>query len=172
MSELSQELVHLVWGKKAGPGGLADTIFCRWAQGFVYSESESTALEQFEGGPCAVIAPVQAFLLKKLFTCEKSSWRECQEEEQKNLLCHTLCDILEMACSDNSESYSLATWIRGKTTEETASISESPVESSHQEEQPLLSLLFQAPHLLSVCFLLLFQMLSFCCSIPSSIRVK
>lgn len=41
-----------------------------------------------------------------------------------------------MACSDNSESYSLATWIRGKTTEETASISESPAESSRQEEQP------------------------------------
>lgn len=41
-----------------------------------------------------------------------------------------------MACSDNSESYCLATWIRGKTTEETASISESPAESSHQEEQP------------------------------------
>lgn len=41
-----------------------------------------------------------------------------------------------MACSDNSESYCLATWIRGKTTEETAGISESPAESSHQEEQP------------------------------------
>ncbi|XP_065522551.1 ubiquitin carboxyl-terminal hydrolase MINDY-3 isoform X4 [Lathamus discolor] len=136
MSEAGQELVHLVWGKKAGPRGLADTIFCRWAQGFVFSESESTALEQFEGGPCAVIAPVQAFLLKRLFTSEKSNWRDCPEEDQKNLLCHTLCDILEMACSDNSESYSLATWIRGKTTEETASISESPAESSHQEEQP------------------------------------
>ncbi|KAK4828135.1 hypothetical protein QYF61_023933 [Mycteria americana] len=122
MSEASQELVHLVWGKKAGPRGLADTIFCRWAQGFVFSESESTALEQFEGGPCAVIAPVQV--------------SDLSEEEQKNLLCHTLCDILEMACSDNSESYSLATWIRGKTTEETASISESPAESSRQEEQP------------------------------------
>ncbi|KAF4800624.1 family with sequence similarity 188 member A [Turdus rufiventris] len=92
MSEAGQELVHLVWGKKAGPRGLADTIFCRWAQalefisdvygslsdlfsnplevesydfhlerkvGFVFSDSESTALEQFEGGPCAVIAPVQ-----------------------------------------------------------------------------------------------------------------
>ncbi|NXW54296.1 MINY3 hydrolase, partial [Eurystomus gularis] len=104
--------------------------------GFVFSESESTALEQFEGGPCAVIAPVQAFLLKRLFASEKSTWRDCPEEEQKNLLCHTLCDILEMACSDNSESYSLATWIRGKTTEETASISESPAESSRQEEQP------------------------------------
>ncbi|KAM7122493.1 ubiquitin carboxyl-terminal hydrolase MINDY-3 isoform 6-T8 [Ciconia maguari] len=107
-------------------------LVCR----FVFSESESTALEQFEGGPCAVIAPVQAFLLKRLFTSEKSTWRDCPEEEQKNLLCHTLCDILEMACSDNSESYSLATWIRGKTTEETASISESPAESSRQEEQP------------------------------------
>uniref|UniRef100_A0A8C4UCE1 Ubiquitin carboxyl-terminal hydrolase MINDY n=1 Tax=Falco tinnunculus TaxID=100819 RepID=A0A8C4UCE1_FALTI len=136
MSEAGQELIHLVWGKKAGPRGLADTIFCRWAQGFVFSESESTALEQFEGGPCAVIAPVQAFLLKRLFTSEKSTWRDCPEEEQKNLLCHTLCDILEMACSDNSESYSLATWIRGKTTEETASISEGPAESSRQEEQP------------------------------------
>ncbi|NWZ76757.1 ubiquitin carboxyl-terminal hydrolase MINDY-3 isoform X1 [Parus major] len=135
MSEAGQELVHLVWGKKAGPRGLADTIFCRWAQGFVFSDSESTALEQFEGGPCAVIAPVQAFLLKRLFTSEKSTWRDCPEEEQKNLLCHTLCDILEMACSDNSESYCLATWIRGKTTEETASISESPAESSRREEQ-------------------------------------
>lgn len=61
---------------------------------------------------------------------------DLSEEDQKNLLCHTLCDILEMACSDNSESYSLATWIRGKTTEETASISESPAESSRQEDQP------------------------------------
>ncbi|OXB84697.1 UNVERIFIED_CONTAM: hypothetical protein H355_001174 [Colinus virginianus] len=77
MSEVGQELVHLVWGKKAGPRGLADTIFCRWAQGFVFSESESTALEQFEGGPCAVIAPVQAFLLKRLFASEKSTWRDC-----------------------------------------------------------------------------------------------
>lgn len=27
--------------------------------GFVFSEDEQTALKQFEGGPCAVIAPVQ-----------------------------------------------------------------------------------------------------------------
>nr|XP_020662308.1 ubiquitin carboxyl-terminal hydrolase FAM188A [Pogona vitticeps]XP_020662309.1 ubiquitin carboxyl-terminal hydrolase FAM188A [Pogona vitticeps]XP_020662310.1 ubiquitin carboxyl-terminal hydrolase FAM188A [Pogona vitticeps]XP_020662311.1 ubiquitin carboxyl-terminal hydrolase FAM188A [Pogona vitticeps] len=136
MAELGQEVVHLVWGKKPGSQGLGDTIFCRWAQGFVFSESESTALEQFEGGPCAVIAPVQAFLLKKLFSWEKSAWRQCQEEEQKNLLCHTLTEILEMACSDHSESYCLATWQKRKTAEESASISESPAESSHQEEQP------------------------------------
>lgn len=31
-------------------------------EGFVFSENEHTALEQFEGGPCAVIAPVQVLL--------------------------------------------------------------------------------------------------------------
>ncbi|XP_006497588.1 ubiquitin carboxyl-terminal hydrolase MINDY-3 isoform X6 [Mus musculus] len=79
MSEVTKELLELVWGTKSSPG-LSDTIFCRWTQGFVFSESEGSALEQFEGGPCAVIAPVQAFLLKKLlFSSEKSSWRDCSE---------------------------------------------------------------------------------------------
>nr|XP_036857552.1 ubiquitin carboxyl-terminal hydrolase MINDY-3 [Manis javanica] len=133
MSELTKELVELVWGTKSSPG-LSDTIFCRWTQGFVFSESEGSALEQFEGGPCAVIAPVQAFLLKKLlFSSEKSSWRDCPEEERKELLCHTLCDILESAC-DSSGPYCLVSWLRGKTTEETASISGSPAESSCQVE--------------------------------------
>lgn len=31
--------------------------------GFVFSEDEKTALEQFEGGPCAVIAPVQVLII-------------------------------------------------------------------------------------------------------------
>ncbi|XP_032281477.1 ubiquitin carboxyl-terminal hydrolase MINDY-3 isoform X2 [Halichoerus grypus] len=134
MSELTKELMELVWGTKSSPG-LSDTIFCRWTQGFVFSEAEGSALEQFEGGPCAVIAPVQAFLLKKLlFSSEKSSWRDCPEEERKELLCHTLCDILESACCDNSGSYCLVSWLRGKTTEETASISGSRAESSCQVE--------------------------------------
>lgn len=34
--------------------------------GFEFSEVEPTALVQFQGGPCGVIAPVQAFLLKIL----------------------------------------------------------------------------------------------------------
>ncbi|XP_070623512.1 ubiquitin carboxyl-terminal hydrolase MINDY-3 [Erythrolamprus reginae] len=133
MAELEQ-MITLVWGKKTSHG-LADTIFFRWAQGFMFSDAESTALEQFEGGPCAVIAPVQAFILKKIFTCEKSTWRQCQEEEQKNLLCQALCEILEMTCSDQSESYCLAIWQRGNPVEDTANISESSAESSHQEEQ-------------------------------------
>ncbi|GAB5573316.1 ubiquitin carboxyl-terminal hydrolase MINDY-3 isoform X2 [Prionailurus iriomotensis] len=114
MSELTKELMELVWGTKSSPG-LSDTIFCRWTQGFVFSESEGSALEQFEGGPCAVIAPVQ--------------------EERKELLCHTLCDILESACCDNSGAFCLVSWLRGKTTEEqTAGISGSPAESSCQVE--------------------------------------
>ncbi|XP_010615541.1 ubiquitin carboxyl-terminal hydrolase MINDY-3 isoform X2 [Fukomys damarensis] len=134
MSEVTKELMELVWGTKSSPG-LSDTIFCRWTQGFVFSESEGSALEQFEGGPCAVIAPVQAFLLKKLlFSSEKSSWRDCSEEEQKELLCYTLCDILESACCDNSGSYCLVSWLRGRTAEETASISGNPAESSCQVE--------------------------------------
>ncbi|XP_039095942.1 ubiquitin carboxyl-terminal hydrolase MINDY-3 isoform X3 [Hyaena hyaena] len=135
MSELTKELMELVWGTKSSPG-LSDTIFCRWTQGFVFSESEGSALEQFEGGPCAVIAPVQAFLLKKLlFSSEKSSWRDCPEEERKELLCHTLCDILESACCDNSGSFCLVSWLRGKTAEEqTAGVSGSPAESSCQVE--------------------------------------
>nr|XP_014338659.1 PREDICTED: protein FAM188A-like [Bos mutus] len=118
MSELTKELMELVWGTNSSPG-LSDTIFCRWTQGFVFSESEGSALEQFEGGPCAVIAPVQAFLLKKLlFSSEKSSWRDCPES----------------AGCDNSGSYCLVSWLRGKTTEETASLSGSPAQSSCQVE--------------------------------------
>uniref|UniRef100_A0A1B0CAC2 Ubiquitin carboxyl-terminal hydrolase MINDY n=2 Tax=Lutzomyia longipalpis TaxID=7200 RepID=A0A1B0CAC2_LUTLO len=41
-------------------------IFERWSQGFEFSDQEPSALVQCQGGPCAVIAPVQAFLLKIL----------------------------------------------------------------------------------------------------------
>ncbi|CAH2282395.1 ubiquitin carboxyl-terminal hydrolase MINDY-3 [Pelobates cultripes] len=134
MSETNQELVDLVWGKKNSKG-LADTIFRRWMQGFVFSDSEPTALEQFEGGPCAVIAPVQAFLLKNhLFNIEKSNWRICQEDEQKNVLCQTLTDIMEMSNCSNSSTYCLATWLKGKSNQETER--EDRAESSQPEEQP------------------------------------
>uniref|UniRef100_A0A2K6UYQ8 Ubiquitin carboxyl-terminal hydrolase MINDY n=1 Tax=Saimiri boliviensis boliviensis TaxID=39432 RepID=A0A2K6UYQ8_SAIBB len=169
MSELTKELMELVWGTKSSPG-LSDTIFCRWTQGFVFSESEGSALEQFEGGPCAVIAPVQAFLLKKLlFSSEKSAWRDCSEEEQKELLCHTFCDILESACCDHSGPYCLVSWLRGKTTEETASISGSPAESSCQVEHSsmfffLCFIFFHHPCLLSFlfCLPLFSKLLSLC----------
>jgi len=37
------------------------------ASGFTFAgDEEPTALLQYDGGPCAVIVPVQAFLLKNL----------------------------------------------------------------------------------------------------------
>ena len=50
-----------------------------WVSGFTFSADEPTALIQKEGGPCAVIAPVQAFLIKALLEDEEvlqnNSWR-------------------------------------------------------------------------------------------------
>ncbi|CAL1611234.1 unnamed protein product [Knipowitschia caucasica] len=114
MSELNREVVDLVWGKPSN-GVVSASIFRRWAQGFVFSEHERTALEQFEGGPCAVIAPVQAFLLKNiLFNSESPNWKQMSDEEQKTALCSTLTEILESACSSPSTGYCLVTWAKGQ----------------------------------------------------------
>uniref|UniRef100_A0A8D3BC59 Ubiquitin carboxyl-terminal hydrolase MINDY n=1 Tax=Scophthalmus maximus TaxID=52904 RepID=A0A8D3BC59_SCOMX len=114
MSELDKEVVDLVWGRPSS-GAVSASIFRRWAQGFVFSENEHTALEQFEGGPCAVIAPVQAFLLKNIvFNRECSNWRQMSEEGQKTALCSTLSEILESACSSPSTGFCLVTWAKGQ----------------------------------------------------------
>ncbi|XP_068179470.1 ubiquitin carboxyl-terminal hydrolase MINDY-3 [Antennarius striatus] len=114
MSELSKDVVELVWGRPSS-GGVSTAIFRRWTQGFVFSANEHTALEQFEGGPCAVIVPVQAFLLKNiLFGRESCSWRQMSEEEQKAALCSTLSEILESACASPSTGFCLVTWAKGQ----------------------------------------------------------
>ncbi|XP_031432961.1 ubiquitin carboxyl-terminal hydrolase MINDY-3 [Clupea harengus] len=120
MSEFCKEVVDLVWGRP-NSSGMSPSLFRRWTQGFVFSETERTALEQFEGGPCAIIAPVQAVLLKNLlFNSENSNWREISDEEQKLLLCTTLSELLESACQTQSHTFSLAVWrgTRGKSADE------------------------------------------------------
>lgn len=47
-------------------GAPATSLTLSAVSGFYFSTSEPTALEQSEGGPCAIIAPVQAFILKNL----------------------------------------------------------------------------------------------------------
>ncbi|KAJ1100862.1 hypothetical protein NDU88_005937 [Pleurodeles waltl] len=131
MAEENEALVNLVWGKQTS----MDTIFSRWTQGFVFSESESTALEQFEGGPCAVIAPVQALILKNsIFNSEMPNWRDRQVEEQKTVLCQTLIEILEIVQSTNSESYCLVSCLKEKTSEEMGSLPESSAKTSQQDQ--------------------------------------
>ncbi|EUB64259.1 hypothetical protein EGR_00803 [Echinococcus granulosus] len=57
----------LVWG----PSEPSDENFRRWCQGFQFSDYEQTALLQINSGPCAVIAAVQAGILRQvLFTTD------------------------------------------------------------------------------------------------------
>lgn len=41
--------------------------------GFQFTEGEPSALIQTSGGPCAVIAPVQAYILKNLLFTQRTS---------------------------------------------------------------------------------------------------
>lgn len=49
-------------------------------KGFIFSEDEPMALLQKEGGPCAIIAPLQAFILKNLLFGDepKEHWRQTE----------------------------------------------------------------------------------------------
>ncbi|KAK9874372.1 hypothetical protein WA026_002719 [Henosepilachna vigintioctopunctata] len=90
-----QELLgvrHLLWGDEVKPD-----IFRRWSQGFNFSLSESSALEQINGGPCAILAPVQAFILKNLLLEYRDlSFRDrVNLEVQNRFLIQALLEILE-----------------------------------------------------------------------------
>jgi len=68
-----KELTHIIWGDE-----IKQDNFERWSQGFIFdNKKEPTALLQYNGGPCAVIAAVQAFLLRELIFCAKcgDTWR-------------------------------------------------------------------------------------------------
>lgn len=59
--EQLREICQLLWGTS-----VRQEVFRRWSQGFEFSAGEPAALVQRDGGPCCVIAPVQAYLLKIL----------------------------------------------------------------------------------------------------------
>lgn len=89
-----ESLRLLLWGPN-----LKDEVFMRWTQGFIFSKEETTALVQLEGGPCAVIAPVQAFLLKNaLFTSPSKTTSDLSTitaEEASAYLWESLAELLE-----------------------------------------------------------------------------
>ncbi|XP_052849545.1 ubiquitin carboxyl-terminal hydrolase MINDY-3 homolog [Drosophila gunungcola] len=90
MREL-REIKQLLWGDN-----VREDVFKRWSQGFEFSKVEPSALVQKQGGPCAVIAPVQAYLLKIIIMdmpgvkLSEISYDKCQ-----NLLIQALCNILK-----------------------------------------------------------------------------
>ncbi|KAG8225059.1 hypothetical protein J437_LFUL000037, partial [Ladona fulva] len=98
------EIKRLLWGPY-----VKDEVFERWAQGFQFSKEEPTALVQWEGGPCAVIAAVQSFILKIILSGNVgNNWRQVEAEESYRLLVKALCEILSQANSQcSTRGYSL-----------------------------------------------------------------
>lgn len=99
-----EELKKLLWGND-----LKDDVFSRWTQGFVFSDHEKTALEQHEGGPCAVIAPVQGFIIKNVLFDEnkKEDLSSSTAEEATEFLSKSLGDILSEVSSGHFSIVSL-----------------------------------------------------------------
>ncbi|XP_041366694.1 ubiquitin carboxyl-terminal hydrolase MINDY-3-like [Gigantopelta aegis] len=92
-----EKLQHLLWGTD-----LKEDVFSRWTQGFCFSEDEPTALVQHEGGPCAVIAPVQGFLIKNALFCENpvENLSEVTKEEASLYLRDALFEIMTQMSAD------------------------------------------------------------------------
>ncbi|XP_022185626.1 ubiquitin carboxyl-terminal hydrolase MINDY-3 homolog [Nilaparvata lugens] len=92
------EIIKLMWGTD-----VKEDVFQRWTQGFNFSTDEPTALIQFAGGPCAVLAPVQAFIIKILIaeslSASCSNWRDMETEKVNRLLIRAACEILNQAHS-------------------------------------------------------------------------
>jgi len=88
-----ESLCKIVWGER-----IREDVFQRWSQGIIFSQFEPSALVQLQGGPCAVLAPVQAFLLKNLLKQKKSEeWNKMLSQDCHELLVTSLSQILEQA---------------------------------------------------------------------------
>lgn len=69
---------------------------------------EPTALVQREGGPCAVIAPVQAFILKQLLLeSEVMTWKAVKPEKCDRLLVKAMTEIINQAADIQNPKYSV-----------------------------------------------------------------
>lgn len=113
----TEELKKLLWGNN-----IKADVFLRWTQGFAFSEDEPTALVQFAGGPCAVIAPVQAYLLKNMiFRFDKTSgWNNVDIEQRNQYLAAALQEILSNAAKQGSRKECHLVIYEGEKTPESA----------------------------------------------------
>ncbi|XP_058128022.1 ubiquitin carboxyl-terminal hydrolase MINDY-3 homolog [Anopheles ziemanni] len=93
---VSKEFFTLLWGSK-----IKQDVFRRWLQGFSFSEHEPSALVQRDGGPCCVIAPVQAYLLKiLLMETPGHTLGDLTADKCKTLLIQAVCQILTKCKTD------------------------------------------------------------------------
>ncbi|EZA49363.1 ubiquitin carboxyl-terminal hydrolase MINDY-3 homolog [Ooceraea biroi] len=101
--ELLRNIKTLLWGAT-----VKEDVFKRWAQGFYFSIDEPTALVQREGGPCAVIAPVQAFILKQLLLeSDVITWKSIKAEKCDRLLVKAMTEIINQAANVQNPKYSV-----------------------------------------------------------------
>ncbi|XP_017772433.1 PREDICTED: protein FAM188A homolog isoform X2 [Nicrophorus vespilloides] len=97
-SVLQEDLLSiklLLWGND-----IKADIFSRWSQGFYFSQNEPSALEQTHGGPCSILAPVQAYIIKNLLLENETfdSKTSISEAKQNEMLQGALCEIVRQ-CS-------------------------------------------------------------------------
>ncbi|KAL6440581.1 hypothetical protein ACFW04_003224 [Cataglyphis niger] len=101
--EVLKNIKTLLWGST-----VKEDIFKRWAQGFYFSIDEPTALVQREGGPCAVIASVQAFILKQLLLeSDVTTWNSIQPKKCDQLLVKAMIEIINQAVNVQDPKYSI-----------------------------------------------------------------
>jgi len=94
------DLIKLLWGNE-----IKHDVFLRWTQGFEFSQHEPSALVQLSGGPCAVIAPLQAFVIKNMiFKYNKStSWSDITVTERNSYFCSAMYDVLSHTEPDTDQ---------------------------------------------------------------------
>jgi len=84
-----------------GPNQLPDA----WKQGLFFAGYQPYGLQQVEGGPCGVIAVVQAFLLRSLMGRAKgpSDILEVDDKTRQEALADALCEILWKNAGDGKK---------------------------------------------------------------------
>ena len=113
-----QFLKTLVFG-----AGVNENVFERWLQPIVFhskvrlfyilnylniiakqikSFEEPTALLQFSGGPCAVLAPLQAFLIRRCLENKIGDLASLSPATVTRILVEAMCDILKQSSRDET----------------------------------------------------------------------
>lgn len=102
MMKLPSELIVMIWGNK-----INQSIFERWSQAFEFSLDETSALIQYEGGPCSVLTTVQAHLLNELIFCKRCEhrWRCASKDEIDLHFLNALMKILQLLSLNETSIY-------------------------------------------------------------------
>jgi len=90
-----QSIKTLVFG-----AGVKESVFERWLQSFSFSPKEPVALLQNAGGPCAVLAPIQAFILKICLEKKIGDLADLNSETVTGLLVEAMVEILSQCGSE------------------------------------------------------------------------